>query len=152
MRRPAAWWVIVGALAVGCGSQNRPVTQEDMQVTALNDVGELYRGYQVLHRKPPRQTADFQPMEMANPTGLRALKTGEIVVFYNAELPDLGEAPGKGPADTVLAYEKPVPEQGGKVLMLNRTIKTMTADEFKAAPKAGTESSAPAGATSKTGK
>ncbi len=42
------------------------------------------------------------------------------------------------PADAVLAYRKTVPEQGGQVLMQDGwTIKSMTADEFKAAPKAG---------------
>jgi hypothetical protein len=48
---------------------------------------------------------------------------------------------GKGSGDIVLAYEKKVPQEGGKVLMLNRTIKTMTADAFKSAPKAGSPES-----------
>jgi hypothetical protein len=37
----------------------------------------------------------------------------------------------------VLAYETEVPEKGGAVLMQDGTVKTMTADEFKSAPKAG---------------
>ena len=37
----------------------------------------------------------------------------------------------------VLAYEKQVPDSGGNVLMLDRSVKKMTADEFKSAKKAG---------------
>ena len=36
-------------------------------------------------------------------------------------------------AAKVLAYEKDVPQQGGLVLMGNRTVKQMTAQEFQAA-------------------
>jgi hypothetical protein len=41
----------------------------------------------------------------------------------------------------VLAYEKNVPNEGGRVLLLNRTIKTMTPEEFKAATRASTSNS-----------
>ncbi len=60
-----------------------------------------------------------------------------MIAFYQAQLPDLSEGPGKGPDDVVLAYEKNVPTEGGLVLMLNRSVKKLTADEFKAARKAG---------------
>ncbi|WP_168221819.1 hypothetical protein [Aquisphaera giovannonii] len=35
----------------------------------------------------------------------------------------------------VLAYGKDVPTAGGPVLLLNRSIRTMTREEFKAAPR-----------------
>jgi hypothetical protein len=145
------WALLLAPALAGCGGpENRPVTQEEMQQTALNDVGELYRMYITEHKKPPQKVGDFNSMEMMSPTGLRALKTGEVVAYLKADLPDLGEEPGKGPGDTVLAYEKDVPQSGGKVLMLNRTVKTMTAEEFKSAPKASTvDSSAPAKAKAK---
>ena len=53
---------------------------------------------------------------------------------YNAKLPDMDEEPGHADSNEVLAYQKEVPENGGYVLMLNRVVKKMTADEFKAAP------------------
>jgi hypothetical protein len=65
------------------------------------------------------------------------LKQGEIVVQWGAKLPDTGEEPGKVSAPEILAYQKIAPEQGGYVLLLDRTIKKMTADQFKVAPKAG---------------
>jgi hypothetical protein len=67
------------------------------------------------------------------PGAVEMLKSGQLVVQWGAPLAPEGTA-----ADAFLAYVKTVPEQGGQVLMLDgRTIKTKTADEFKAAPKAG---------------
>ena len=43
----------------------------------------------------------------------------------------------------VLAYEKKVPDSGGLVLMLDRTIKEMSREEFKAAKMAGDSSTEP---------
>ena len=64
-----------------------------------------------------------------------AIKSGELVVQWGAPLSPQGE-----PADAVLAYGKTVPEQGGPVLLQDGwAIKSMTADEFRAAPKAAAQ-------------
>jgi hypothetical protein len=55
-----------------------------------------------------------------------------------ATLLDTDVEPSSPPSDDVLAYWKTVPEMGGPVLMLDRRIRTMTAEEFKAARLAGT--------------
>ena len=69
--------------------------------------------------------------EKGLPARLREVEAREIIVFYGVPLQD-------GASDQVIAYEKQTPESGGRVLMQDgRTIKKMTADEFKAAPKAG---------------
>ena len=66
------------------------------------------------------------------PGAVEMLRSGQLVVQWGAPLTPEGES-----TDAVLAYVKAVPEQGGQVLLQDgRTIKTMTADEFKAAPKA----------------
>ena len=62
---------------------------------------------------------------------------GDVVVLWGPSSRTRAEEGSEDSADEVLAYEKRVPEQGGEVLMKNRTVKTMTADQFKAAPKAG---------------
>jgi hypothetical protein len=108
-------------ISSGCGSASRPITENPIDGVALEDVGEAYRVFTI----------------MLCPTGVRAMKQGEVVVLWGATLPDTGEEPGKADTPEVLAYQKQVPEQGGYVLLLNRTIRKMTADEFKAAPKAG---------------
>ena len=70
--------------------------------------------------------------EKAFPLGCGKVKSGEIVLILRRA------APGRGRSDKILAYEKQAPESGGHVLMQDgKTIKKMTADEFKAAKKAG---------------
>jgi hypothetical protein len=69
--------------------------------------------------------------------GYEAVKNGSVVLRYGAALPDTKEEPGDAVSDEVLAYQKQVPESGGKVLMLDRRVKTMSAEEFKSARKAG---------------
>ncbi len=59
-----------------------------------------------------------------HPTAFNAVKEGKYVVVWGVSGKDSG---------TVLAYEKAAPEKGGAVLMADGTIKTMTADELKAA-------------------
>ncbi len=126
-------------LASGCGPSNGSVTKESSDEATLTQVGELCRLYQSAKNKPPAKLTDFGAEKSIAPHGFEALKSGKVVLL-GATLPDLGEDPGQGGGDDeVLAYYADVPESGGKVLMLNRTIKTMTADEFKAAKKAGKE-------------
>lgn len=140
----------LATLAAGCGGPaNVPPSQDHMEQTSLNDVGELYRVYSVEKKKPPTRLADFAPFEMMNPTGYLALKDGSVVAQLGAAMPDLEEGPSKGTSPEVLAYQKQVPEQGGYVLMLDRTVKKMTAEEFKAAPKPAGTSTAPAAAKKK---
>jgi hypothetical protein len=137
VRRHLAWICCLGLAAVGCGGSSRPVTKEDMLETSLNDVGNIYRAFVVAHQKPPKSLKDLAMLERASPAGVVAVRSGNVVVRYGAELPDTDPEPGKSSSDQVLAYEKQVPENGGKVLMLDRTVRTMTAEEFQAAPKAG---------------
>ena len=144
MRSLFVWVFGLGLLIAGCGpSGNRPMTKEEESTVALDDVGELYRVFTAQKKKAPTKLADFVPFEPMSPMGLQALQRGDVVVRFGATLPDTKEEPGVGPDDEVLAYEKDVPVSGGRALMLNRTIKTMTADEFKAVKLAGTSSSEP---------
>ncbi|WP_435011118.1 hypothetical protein P12x_002416 [Tundrisphaera lichenicola] len=135
------WSCVSGLLLLaGCGvSSNQTLTEADMQATALNDVGELYRIHQTSKNKPPMKLKDLAAFEQGAPIGLNAIRTGDVVVRYGATLPFTGEGTGKGGEDEVLAYEKQVPESGGQVLMLDRSIKQMTAEEFKSAKLAGNE-------------
>jgi len=60
--------------------------------------------------------------------------TGDVVVVWGAKMAGEGSS-GSGTGE-VIAYEKKVPTEGGFVLLTSGTVKQMTADEFKAAPKA----------------
>jgi hypothetical protein len=144
MSKSALGALCLALLAGGCGSSDRPMTVEEGQESVLTQVGELCRLYQQTRGKPPEKPADLASVRSMAAGGYAALKSGRVVLRYGAALPSTDEEPGEGPADEVLAYFAEVPQGGGKVLMLNRTGKTMTADEFKAAKKAGKEGPAPA--------
>jgi hypothetical protein len=126
---------------VGCGSSNKPATEKDLRLTQLLDVGELLRMYQLEKGQPPKSFTEVEALEslqMTSPMSFERIRSGDIVVCWGATLPDTGEEPGTTSETDVLAYVKEAPEQGGPVLLLNRTVRQMNADEFKAAPKAGT--------------
>jgi hypothetical protein len=129
-------------VAAGCGGGNPPVTEEQFLDTNLLDVGELLRMYQLEKGAPPKSLADIQAvptLEMAAPMGFERVRSGDIVVRWGATLPSTSEEIGTTPDAEVLAYVKDVPERGGSVLLLNRTLTHMTAEQFRAAPKAGTD-------------
>jgi hypothetical protein len=130
-------------LAAGCGGSNQRFTADQAAEYNLIQVGELYRHHQALKNRPPAKLADLNGVRVIGANAYEAVRSGKIVLRYGATLPDTGEEPGQTPSDEVLAYEKQVPVNGGKVLMLNRTVRTMTAEEFNAAPKAGKELPAP---------
>jgi hypothetical protein len=95
---------------------------------------ELAEVYQYLaHEKepPPSRLEDLRPYEASMPNAWPAIEGGQYVVFWGVGLSGTPEA-----ANTVLAYDKDAPTQGGAVLMRNGTVKTLTAQEFQAAPKA----------------
>jgi hypothetical protein len=131
---------LAALLATGCGGSNRPITPDDADQILLTQVGELCRHYQFTTKKPPQKVSDLQTVRSLGGPGYDALRAGDIVLLCSAKLPDLDEDPGHSESGEILAYMKDVPQKGGHVLLLNRTIKTMTADEFKAAPR-------PSGAT-----
>ncbi len=131
-------------LAAGCGPSNQPRTADQVGQDNLAQVGELYRHFQFSKKKPPQKLADFNLVRTLGGNGFEALRSGNIVLLYNATLPDTDEDTGHAETGEVLAYQKQVPESGGYVLMLNRTIKKMTAEEFKAAPRpAGSKEGVP---------
>ena len=129
---------------VGCGSRQPVATPESATLSKLNDVAELYRVYSITNKKPPKSKAEAAKMENAVPSGLTPISTGDIIVLWGGELTDLNEEPTGPKSDTILAYEKDVPAKGGKVLLLDRNIKTMTPEEFAAAPKSAELAAEPA--------
>jgi len=129
---------------VGCGSRQPVATPESATLSKLNDVAELYRVYSITNKKPPKTKAEAAKMENAVPSGLTPINTGDIIVLWGGELTDLNEEPTGPKSDKILAYEKDVPAKGGKVLLLDRNIKTMTPEEFAAAPKSAELAAEPA--------
>jgi hypothetical protein len=75
-------------------------------------------------------------LEPQFPRGYQAVKSGEVVVLWGAKMPGEGEVNAGTAPDAVIAYEKKTASEGGYVLLQNGTVKEMSADQFKAAPKA----------------
>ncbi|MHC5537021.1 hypothetical protein ACYOEI_01965 [Singulisphaera rosea] len=124
--------------AAGCGPQNVQYTADQAEEMKLLEVGEVLREYQLFKNSPPKAIKDLMKASGSSPGGYEAVRSGDVVVHWDAALPDTNERPGVNPSDKVLAYVKRVPKEGGPVLMLDRTVRRMSAEEFQAAPKAGT--------------
>lgn len=129
-------------IAGGCGASSTPTTVV-IENQALADVGEAYRVTTIANNRPPKKVEELLTAEGVGGNGIGLVRSGEILVRLDATLPSTGEEPGDGSSQDVLAYYKTVPEAGGYVLMLDRTVKKMTAAEFASAPKAGKEPGAP---------
>jgi hypothetical protein len=127
--------VLLG-LAAGCGGEGSQSAGTADDSLYLQTFGEDYRLYSIAKKKPPRKVSDLKTMQNIVSPAVEEARKGEIVVLWGATLPDTQEEPGQTPAPEILAYGKDVPEKGGYVLHLDRTVSQMTAEEFKAAPKA----------------
>jgi hypothetical protein len=118
--------------ASGCGSK-----PEAVPATAENELQEIYRicrgGGKGGSLAVPKSLNQVLSGKFQNVYGLGvpALEDGHCVLIWGAD-------PAKTPdqAGTVLGYEKETPSQGGYVLMMDGTVKKMTAEEFQAARKA----------------
>jgi hypothetical protein len=122
---------IASLLVAGCGKSDSisspPGSQE-----ILTQIGWMYKEYTKDHKKTPKKLSDFDhPYEPGAIEGYAALRDGSYVMLWG------GSLPGPSSETTVLAYEKSAPEKGGPVLFQSGTIRTLTAEEFQAAPKAG---------------
>ncbi|WP_165234882.1 hypothetical protein [Aquisphaera insulae] len=138
-------------LSAGCGGgANSTLPPEAAVQDSLTQIAELCRNYQFTKQKPPQKLSDFNTSRTMGANGFQALEKGDVILLYNAKLPDLDEDPGHADTAEILAYEKSVPTSGGQVLLLNRTIRSMTPEEFKAAPRpAGAHEATPEPAAKK---
>jgi hypothetical protein len=136
MRPGSALWVGVGAglllmVAAGCSS-NKPAAGDG--VTPIDDLAEvagLLKDYTGEFNRGPARLENMAKNQPLYPRGYQAIKSGKVVVIWGVKVPPTG-----GSGTGVVAYEKKAETEGGSVLLENGEIKTMTAAEFQAAPKA----------------
>ena len=124
-----AWAVVaVGCgLAVGCGD-SKPVVSQTPNKDALAEIGQMLKSLADEGRKPPAKMAEMEPIEPMLPTAAAMLRDGTLVYLWGAAYAADG--------NKVAAYEKQTPTEGGWVVLQDGTLKEMTPDEFRAAPKA----------------
>jgi hypothetical protein len=120
--------------------------ENSAEAQGLKSLGEMYRIVSESLKRPPKNIAELRVAEAQVPGGFSRIGDQNVAIFFDAEMPDLAHKPSEDAARTVLAYDRMVPRQGGFVLMLDRSVRKMSAEEFKAAKKAGkTAWIAPAG-------
>lgn len=103
----------------------------------LHEVKGLISAYSGEAKQGPRGVDVLAKYEQGFPLGMNALRKGDIVVVWGVKMiVEEGSGGTQGGTTDIIAYEKKVPTEGGSVLLHNGTVKTMTADEFKNAPKA----------------
>jgi len=131
MRRAFFAAIGIGSLIIlnGCGGSTDTTNAHDMSnKDRLNELSELWSLAQVDLNHPPAQLQELARYNRAGGFAYRAVADGELVVYWGASL-------GKG--DAVLAYEKNAPTAGGWVLLQDRSVKQLSAQEFQSAAKAG---------------
>jgi hypothetical protein len=129
---PVLLALVIGA---GCSTGRKsgpsagPSREDD-----LREVGNMVALYSGEFRRGYAKPTDLARYETGYPLGYQAIASGAIVVVPGATMPGEGDSSG---TTAIVAYEKDAPTQGGLVLLHNGTVKTMTAEQFAAAPKAG---------------
>lgn len=133
-------WMAAFALFVqvsGCGGGGEKSDEAPGERLNLEYFAGDYLMYSTSQKRPPRNLADMNILNTMLSPAMNEVRNGNIIVGWGASLPDTEEEPGHSKAPEILAYGKEVPEKGGYVLHLDRTITRMTPEEFKAAAKAG---------------
>lgn len=128
---PRAILVVWLLTTVGCGRSSNP-GQEGTAPTPADDLVEvagLLKDHSGETGKGPARLEDMAGNQPLYPRGYEAIKSGQVVVVW-------GVAVGEGGGNGIVAYEKQAESEGGSVLLANGEIKSMSADEFRTAPKA----------------
>jgi hypothetical protein len=129
-------FVPAALLPAGCGGSKTgldPKAEGD-----LRQLGMMYHSYIDGHGgRGPAKFEDFQPLaqDKVSKDALEGLRAGKYVFIWKVKVLDVAKTPAKTEG-TILAYEKGVPTGLGHVLMVDGTVKSMSADEFKKTPQA----------------
>ena len=128
---PRSAFIVLAALAMawltGCGDAPKSVAGESRK-DHLAEIGELMKSLGEEGKTPPGKMADLEAVEPMLPLAGPLIRSGEIVYLW-------GTAYAAG-STKVAAYEKKTPAEGGWVVLQDGSVREMTADEFKTAPKA----------------
>ena len=114
---------------VGCGeSSDRRGVLSDQGKLAMEDLGQFLNGLPGDGKKPPSKMSEFIPLEPMAPVVGDMMKSGDVIYIWgSAIIPN---------SKSIIGHEKKVETDGGWVLLQDGTVKKMSADEFKSAPKA----------------
>lgn len=120
------------ALTVGCSSSGGTGKAEP-EFTVLQEVNDLLHSATGPGGRPPSKVADLDKFQNMYPRAYAAIKSGDVIVVWT--VPMKGEGEG-GKDETIAAYEKNTPKDGGYILTAGGVVKKINASDFTA-PKAG---------------
>ncbi len=100
----------------------------------LHQIGIFYKIFETDNGRAPANMQEFLDSIRNDSNKIAAsIQNGTIIVYWNVR----GSALPNGAGNTVLGYDAAVPRSGGCVLMADGMEKSMTAEDFAKAPKAG---------------
>lgn len=128
--------MLLCVLVTGCQQKADPTKTGAVKPSAsavtsaeLNKIGLAFQNHEVTLNKAPAKVEDLKPflrdMDVEK-SAYQKLAQGDVVLLWNTTTKGMKS----GASNTVLAYEKSVPNSGGLVLMGSSEVKTMTASEF----------------------
>ena len=126
--RPSLFLACLALTLFSACAQRRPPEPPKTSEDGLKELGEMYRYIDYSKLSPPNRVDDLNNYWDSIQNAFDRVKSGEIVVFWGVGYSKSG--------NQILAYDKKAETEGGPVLLRDGTVKTMTAAEFKAAPKA----------------
>ena len=116
---------------IGCKKSSTSGNNPEGNPTAeseLNDIAELLKLAAHEGKSAPRNLQELSDISAAAPPGVTAVQEGRIVMNWGRRI----DSTSKG----VLAYEKDVASKGGKVLLQDGSVVSMSSAEFANAPPA----------------
>lgn len=128
LRRTPGLLLVLLWIPPGCGGASTSADPEVIAKQELEDIGEAYQLYLKQKKRAPSGPADLRSYEPGFASLSTALRGGQYVVQWKANPSLTPDA-----AETVLAYQKAVPQQGGLVLMVDGKVRHLSAEAFKAA-------------------
>jgi hypothetical protein len=117
----------VGLLAAGAARADKRLAND------LKQLGLAYHNYYADFNKGPANAEALAPYFENDKRILKLLKDEDITFFFGVGILQMPA----GTTNTVLACEKEAPEKGGYVLMGDGSVRKLSPEEFKKAPKAG---------------
>jgi hypothetical protein len=124
--------VLAGLVLTGCGGVRNAAKRAE-ESNHLKEIAIAYHNYNEEYKKGPSKAEDLAPY-VENPKAKQALLSGQFEIIWDVRIVDVLRTGGT--STTVLAYAKDTPTSGGMVAMVDGSVRQMSAEEFKAAPKA----------------
>lgn len=125
-RTISAFAAAVGlAFIDGCGSdpQAGPVAEP----SPIEQVGQLLRSSYEMGKTAPKTLKEAEKSPGVSPKALEALKSGDVAIYWGANLDEYGAA-------SMIGHEKDAPGRGGRVILGDGTVVELTADQIRGLP------------------